>query len=268
VLDDPVSEAFDVSSSAAAIAGLLAIAAPIPNATASPPTLPMNRPYEYGVVATGRFLSQGVHPPQTSCAYCSHVTTARARADSERVGAPLGRAEVVAAVLESAADLFAERGPGATSIRDIASRSKVNHGLIHRHFGSKDGLVAAVLDHLGQHLAGLLAADADGSMVGEAVDRQLRVIARTSLDGYSVGELQSRFPTMELLLDSVRARHQSDLDARLAAAHTIALQLGWCLFGDFLRASTGLDDLDDRAFARSVGNAVARILEPGAPTAT
>jgi TetR/AcrR family transcriptional regulator, repressor for neighboring sulfatase len=179
---------------------------------------------------------------------------------------PLGRAEVVAAVLESAADLFAERGPGATSIRDIAARSNVNHGLIHRHFGSKDGLVAAVFDHLGQHLAGLLAANADGRTIGEAVDRQLRVIARTSLDGYSIGELQSRFPTMEILLDSVRARHPSELGARLATAHTIALQLGWVLFGDFLRASTGLEDLDDRTFARSVGNTVARILDPGEST--
>jgi len=196
------------------------------------------------------------------------MTTVGARADAPRAGAPLGRAEVVAAVLDSAADLFAERGPAATSIRDIAARSKVNHGLIHRHFGSKDGLVGAVLDHLGQHLAGLLAAEADGSAVGEAVERQLRVIARTSLDGYSIGELQKRFPTMEILLDSVRVRHNCELDARLAAAHTIALQLGWCLFGDFLRASTGLEDLDDRAFARSVGNTVGRILEADRPTDT
>ena len=43
VVDD-FSEELDASSSAAAMAGLLAIAAPIPSATASPPTLPMNRP--------------------------------------------------------------------------------------------------------------------------------------------------------------------------------------------------------------------------------
>lgn len=193
------------------------------------------------------------------------MTTPRARADAPRTGAPLGRAEVVSAVLEAAAGLFAERGPAATSIRDIAARSNVNHGLIHRHFGSKDGLVGAVLDYLGQHLAELLAAKADGRAIGEAVDRQLRVLARTSLDGYSIGELQSRFPTMEVLLESVRARHSSELGARLAAAHTIALQLGWCLFGDFLRASTGLEDLDDRTFARSVGNTVALILDAEAP---
>jgi AcrR family transcriptional regulator len=196
------------------------------------------------------------------------VTTVRARTDSPRAGAPLGRAEVVAAVLESAADLFAERGPAATSIRDIAARSSVNHGLIHRHFGSKDRLVGAVLDHLGQRLAELLAAGAEGRTISEAVDRQLRVLAHTSLDGYSIGELQSRFPTMELLLESVRARHSTELGARLAAAHTIALQLGWCLFGDFLRASTGLEDLDDRTFARSIGSAVALILDAEKPTST
>jgi hypothetical protein len=66
---------------------------------------------------------------------------------------------------------------------------------------------------------------------------------------------------MELLLETVRARHSTELGARLAAAHTIALQLGWCLFGDFLRASTGLEDLDDRTFARSIGNTVSIIFD-------
>jgi hypothetical protein len=128
--------------------------------------------------------------------------------------------------------------------------------------------VGAVLDHLGQHLAGLLAAQAEGSAIGEAVDRQLRVLARTSLDGYSIGELQTRFPTMEVLLQSLRERHSTELGARLAAAHTIALQLGWVMFGDFLRASTGLDDLDDRTFARSVGKTVALIVDAEGPTAS
>jgi AcrR family transcriptional regulator len=193
------------------------------------------------------------------------VTTVRASNSSRRADAPLGRDEVVAAVLESAADLFAERGPAATSIRDIAARSSVNHGLIHRHFGSKDNLVGAVLDHLGQHLAELLTADAEGGKIAAAVDRQLRVLARASLDGYAIGELQTRFPTMEKLLEAVRERHATELDARLAAAHTIALQLGWVLFGGFLRASTGLEDLDDHTFAQSIGNTVDLIIDAQTP---
>jgi hypothetical protein len=43
-LDDDDSEELDWPSSAAAIPGLLAIAAPMPRATAKPPTLPMKRP--------------------------------------------------------------------------------------------------------------------------------------------------------------------------------------------------------------------------------
>jgi TetR/AcrR family transcriptional regulator, repressor for neighboring sulfatase len=87
------------------------------------------------------------------------------------------------------------------------------------------------------------------------------VIAHVSLDGYPIGELQNRFPTMAALLETIRPQHSTEVGARLAAAHTIALQLGWCLFGDFLRASTGLEDLDDRTFARSIGNTVPTMLD-------
>ena len=73
---------------------------------------------------------------------------------------------------------------------------------------------------------------------------------------------------MEVLLDNVRPRHSTELEARLAVAHTIALQLGWCLFGGFLRASTGLEDLDDRTFAQSIGNTVNLILDAEGPTAS
>ena len=53
---------------------------------------------------------------------------------------PKGKEEVMAAILASATELFAEKGPSAVSIRDIALKAKVNHGLIHRHFGSKENL--------------------------------------------------------------------------------------------------------------------------------
>ena len=52
------------------------------------------------------------------------------------------------AVLDAASELFAQQGPAATSIREVAGRSGVNHGLVYRHFGTKEELVAAVLDHV------------------------------------------------------------------------------------------------------------------------
>ncbi|WP_337442237.1 hypothetical protein [Mycolicibacterium moriokaense] len=56
--EDDLEES-DWPSSAEAMAAPLAIATPIPMATASPPTLPMNLPYPSGVVAKGRVLSPG-----------------------------------------------------------------------------------------------------------------------------------------------------------------------------------------------------------------
>src|ERR1700757_1354396 len=128
---------------------------------------------------------------------------------------PTGREEVAAASLEAAPDLFAERGPAATSIRDIAARSKVNHGLVFRHFGTKEQLVGAVLDHLGTNLTDLLQSGAGPDVVDKALDRQTRVMARTVLDGYPAEQLQKRFPNVAGLLDAVRPHHDNEIDARL-----------------------------------------------------
>ena len=49
-----------------------------------------------------------------------------------------------AAVLDAAERLFAEEGFAATSMRDISTASGISHPLIHHHFGSKEGLYAAV----------------------------------------------------------------------------------------------------------------------------
>ena len=174
----------------------------------------------------------------------------------------MGRDEVVSAILEAAADLYAERGPAATSIRDVAKRAAVNHGLIHRHFGSKERLVGAVLDYLGPYLADLLATGAGATELDAAIDRQSRVVARTSLDGYPVGELQTRFPNIAQLVERLRHQDLTEHDARLAAAHVNALRLSWRLFGDFLRRSAGLDDLTDDELAQSLAQATSRIVAP------
>lgn len=47
------------------------------------------------------------------------------------------------ALIEAAAQLVAEQGWDAVTTRQIARRAGVNQGLIHYHFGSKDGLLHA-----------------------------------------------------------------------------------------------------------------------------
>jgi TetR/AcrR family transcriptional regulator, repressor for neighboring sulfatase len=183
-----------------------------------------------------------------------------------RPDVPTGREEVVAAILEAATDLFAERGPAATSIRDIAARSKVNHGLVFRYVGTKDQLVGAVLDHLGATTTALIQADPSAPEAERALDRHLRVMARTLLDGYPVGKLQTRFPGASALFDRIRATHgpgrAGERSARLAVANAFALQFGWRLFAPFLRSAAGLDELTDDELRQVVGDEVARIVEP------
>ena len=175
---------------------------------------------------------------------------------------PVGREEVAAAVLDAAAELFAERGPAATSIRDVAARSNVNHGLVFRHFGAKDRLVGAVLDHLGSRLTDLFDRDAPAAEIERAVDRHTRVVARALLDGYPAGELQTSFPNLVRLLEQVRPRFDDDVSARLAVANAVALQLGWHLFRPFLVSGLDLGEVGDAALQQSIAAAVARIVEP------
>ncbi|MFE3024036.1 TetR/AcrR family transcriptional regulator [Nocardia tengchongensis] len=185
--------------------------------------------------------------------------TTKAASKSLNEAGPVGRDEVIAAVLTSAADLFAERGPAATSIRDIAERAGVNHGLVFRHFGAKDKLVAAVLNHLGSELMSL---DADQPLT--ATDprwqRHWIVLARCILDGFDVGSLQEQFPVMSLLLDRARQHHPDERSAALAVANIAALELGWRLFGSFLRASTGLGDVSEAELQPFIDSEAVRML--------
>jgi len=176
--------------------------------------------------------------------------------------APQGRAEVKAAVLAAAADLFATRGPAATSIREIAAASNVNHGLVYRHFGTKEKLVGAVLDRLGAAVTELLAAGASAEEVEMAAARHSRVVARAILDGYPAGQLQSRFPNVAMLLERVRPYYDDDREARLAVANATALQLGWRLFEPFLRSALAIEDLPETEVRASVVAGMVRLAQP------
>lgn len=48
------------------------------------------------------------------------------------------------ALLDAAADLIAEHGPGAVSLREIARRCGVSHAAPAHHFGDRPGLLAAL----------------------------------------------------------------------------------------------------------------------------
>ncbi|MGE0787367.1 MAG: TetR/AcrR family transcriptional regulator [Sandaracinaceae bacterium] len=52
------------------------------------------------------------------------------------------------ALIDAAIKLFSERGYGATSLKAIAEAAEISHGVIPFHFGSKEGLLLAVVESL------------------------------------------------------------------------------------------------------------------------
>jgi TetR/AcrR family transcriptional regulator, repressor for neighboring sulfatase len=173
---------------------------------------------------------------------------------------PIGKDEVIAAVLQAAGELFAEKGPAATSIREVAARAGVNHGLLHRHFGSKRQLLAATLQNLADTAAELRETGAPIEELEAVHEHQARVMVRSTLDGFPVEELQQRFPGMEAFLGQVRAGQSDERTARLLAAHGMALQVGWGLLGSTLRVAFGLQDLDDTEIRAAIAEQITKII--------
>jgi AcrR family transcriptional regulator len=122
----------------------------------------------------------------------------------------------------------------------------VNHGLVHRHFGSKSGLVTAVLERLADQTA-------DAFDRGERPDavldpasplgRHLRLLARAALDNVDMRGLQSSHPVAERLVERLRDQlGLPEAEARRTAAHLMALTFGINVFGPFIFEATGADE--------------------------
>ena len=181
-------------------------------------------------------------------------TRGRRAAKAPRAPQARGREAVREALLAAATELFAERGPASVSVRDIAARAGVNHGLVHRHFGSKDAVLRAVLDHQWETLLRPVdAAPEDLELLAwlwqpDAVpEAGWRIMARALLDGYAPRDLRRNFAVMQRLVAVTRRQQESgrmaaEFDPRIVAAGGVAMVLGWLVFEPFLIAATGMDD--------------------------
>ncbi|MCB9594293.1 MAG: TetR/AcrR family transcriptional regulator [Sandaracinaceae bacterium] len=55
-------------------------------------------------------------------------------------------AQTKAALIEAGIEMFGERGYRATSLKTVAERASITHGVIPFHFGNKEGLLLAVVE--------------------------------------------------------------------------------------------------------------------------
>jgi TetR/AcrR family transcriptional regulator, repressor for neighboring sulfatase len=167
---------------------------------------------------------------------------------------PRGREQIIAAVIDAATALFADRGPAAVSLRDVAAAADVTLSQIYRHIGNKEALLVAVL-----------AADvADaGDRPSDTGDLELatflkmlfrpdqpqhrtRLQARIILDGFDLAALQSRYPGIELGILLLRQTLPEE-QARVRAAVLATFFAGWQLLGPtYLRVAEAQDVTDER----------------------
>ncbi|HYW02590.1 MAG TPA: helix-turn-helix domain-containing protein [Gammaproteobacteria bacterium] len=166
---------------------------------------------------------------------------------------PRGREAVREALIAAATELFARHGPAAVPVRRIAARAGVNHGLVHRHFGSKRGLLRAVLDRLVQDLARQSGASGGRALASARLFRATReqqsywrILAHSLLEGEDPRRIQGGFPVVAQMLAEARqaaaeGRLATGLDPAAVVAANVALALGWLQFEPFLLAASELD---------------------------
>lgn len=92
------------------------------------------------------------------------------------------------------------------------------------------------------------------------IDRHTQVVARAILDGYPADTLQTRFPANEILISELTATFDDELVARLTAANSIALQLGWRIFESYLRASNGLQTISAEDLREAINASLNKII--------
>lgn len=66
-------------------------------------------------------------------------------------------------ILAAARELFAAHGVDSVSVRQIAAAAGVNHALVHRYFGTKDEMVAAILRAEGETMSAMKRPEADSA---------------------------------------------------------------------------------------------------------
>jgi AcrR family transcriptional regulator len=84
------------------------------------------------------------------------------------------KADTRARLLDAAAELFAERGVDAVSVDAVADAAGRTSGAVYAHFGSKQGLLLALLDEWAHSLVTVIAAEFELSMT---VEERLRAVA-------------------------------------------------------------------------------------------
>jgi AcrR family transcriptional regulator len=169
-----------------------------------------------------------------------------------------------ARIRDAAIALFAERGIGPATIRDIAQAAGVSSGLLRHHFGSKEGLRRACDEYAMAELTRIRTRIfeqgpvIDRSFLGAVQPDAMRLqryLVRSTLD--SPDATSAMFARMvEVGEDWLDSQKIPARDRRAYAAVLVAMQMGMYLMADQLSAALGTDVTKPAGHLRMLGGAV------------
>ena len=169
-----------------------------------------------------------------------------------------------ARIRDAALSLFAERGVGPATIRDIAGRAGVSSGLLRHHFGSKEGLRDAcdefAMARLGALREQMLRGGglADSAVLGTVHPEAMR------LQAYLVRSMMDGSPAAEVMFERMVQAGEEWLqgapvqtaDPRAYSAVLVAMQMGMFLMGEQIGRALDVDVLAPAGHLRLLRAAV------------
>jgi AcrR family transcriptional regulator len=195
--------------------------------------------------------------------------------------------------MDAAEGLFAERGPDAFGLRDIAQQAGVSHGLITHYFKTYEGLVEAVFARRAERIAAAVVAQLERAAGAPAAHElitlllaavsepaHLRLVAWAALSGRSesIDFLPGRQRGLRVIADAIlraatlraersgtSAPSQDDVDYAivLALSATYGYGLGKAPFLRALGRET--DSSTDQAVMARLSEMLQRLLSGAAP---
>lgn len=196
------------------------------------------------------------------------MATRRSSTTRDQADKPAGADAVREAILDAAIRLLDERGTTDVSLREIARAANVNHGLVHRHFGTRNDVLTAVFQRQSQRGAMRLTNAPDlGTALAHLhslpdTQRYARLLAAALLDDVEPEAIAAGHSFRQLLAlpgADGTGQHKSST-APLAAA--VCLVLGWGVFGDFIAASAGLKGRKAQALNKDMAAMLRKLVVP------
>ena len=192
---------------------------------------------------------------------------------------PTGKTATIEALLDAADELFAEKGPNSVTVREISQRANVNHGLVHRHFGSKETLLDQVLERHVRAFTKLMSNVSDSNDIVPDLMRELqenrpsvvRLLAFLMLERREALQIAPRPGGVASFARALQGPGIDEEDTRKLAAIMSAFLYGWQLFREFAVTAAGcetdLRGMDDDV-ERILAGVLGRALKQSASTTT